>query len=152
MDEGSTHTKKIMHRDTERQRRQEMSGLYASIRSLLPQEYTKGKRCASDHVGQAVNYVKHMQKKIEEMKMRRDKLKRLSNSSGPANTYAEDQNSDMMSGSSNCVTVNGFHGAVEILMSSSFNQGDFPLSKAIAHLLGRGLTDKSMMSQALIYL
>ncbi|KAL0317712.1 UNVERIFIED_CONTAM: Transcription factor [Sesamum angustifolium] len=146
MDEASNHTKKIMHRDIERQRRQEMSVLYASIRSLLPQEYTKGKRSASDHVGQAVNYVKHMQKKIEELKMRRDKLKRLSNSSGLADTYAEDQSSDLMSGSSNCVNVNGLQGGVEVLISSSLNQGDFPLSKAIAHLLGRGLNVISCVS------
>ncbi|KAK4431572.1 Transcription factor [Sesamum alatum] len=145
--QGSNQTKKIMHRDIERQRRQEMSALYASIRSLLPQEYTKGRRSAADYVGQAVNYIKHMQKQMEEMKTRRDKLKRLSSSSGPsANTDAEDRNSDTISGSSNCVNVNVFEGGVEILISSSLNQGDFPLSKVIAYLLGRGLNVISCVS------
>ncbi|KAL2227151.1 UNVERIFIED_CONTAM: Transcription factor, partial [Sesamum indicum] len=146
-EESSSEIKKIMHRDIERQRRQEMSGLYASIRSLLPLEYIKGKRAISDHVDQAVNYIKHMQKKIDEMKMRRDKLKRLSNSLGPSSDADQERNSDT-SGSSNCVSVNVdvCQGGVEILISSSLNEGNFPLSKVLEDLLRRELNVLSCVS------
>ncbi|KAL0304185.1 UNVERIFIED_CONTAM: Transcription factor [Sesamum radiatum] len=143
-DESSSETKKLMHRDVERQRRQEMSGLYASIRSLLPLGYVKGKRAISDHLDQAVNYIKHMQKKLDEMKMKRDKLKNLSNSSGP-NVDAEDRGPSTTT-SSNCLKVNLCWDGVEILISSSLNEGDFPLSKVLADLLRRGLDVISCIS------
>ncbi|KAL1531467.1 transcription factor bHLH36-like [Salvia divinorum] len=120
--ESDDKMKKSMHREIERQRRQEMSTLYASLRELLPLEYIKGKRSVSDHMHEAANYIKDMEMKIEELQSRRDELKNAS----PSNSF------DLP----NYVTVNCCYDGVEILMNCGIKEGyGFALSRVIMELI-----------------
>ncbi|KAL8473274.1 hypothetical protein ACS0TY_030200 [Phlomoides rotata] len=118
-----------MHKDVEKQRRQEMAGLYASLRSLLPLEYVKGKRAVCDHIEQAVNYIKDTEKKIEETKMRRNKFKKFDAEIPKSN--------NIMNYDSVKVNLLGDDGIEILITTTALNC--FPLSKVLAYLLGLGL-------------
>lgn len=76
--------KRAKHREIERQRRQEVTSLFKHLRYILPVQYVKGKRSSSDHVHEAVNYIKDLEKKIKEVSEKRDRIKRSITHSPPA--------------------------------------------------------------------
>ncbi|KAG8381424.1 hypothetical protein BUALT_Bualt06G0120600 [Buddleja alternifolia] len=132
--------KRIIHRDLERQRRQEMAQLHASLRSLLPLDHIKGKRSVCDHMREAVNYIKHKQNHIEKLKNRRDELKKLSNVSA---TEIGSNGSDNLPCNSS-VMVNLDRNGVEILISSTIN--NLKLSRVFKELIQRQINVFSCVS------
>ncbi|KAF8008644.1 hypothetical protein BT93_K2340 [Corymbia citriodora subsp. variegata] len=139
--------KKKMHRDIERRRRKEMNTLYASLRSLLPLEYIKGKRATSDHITGAVNYINHLERKINGMKGRRDELK-----SGKS-VYLGSPGPEVRSSGASCSvrasSVRPCLDGVEIVIqsaSSRYQDHDFPLSKVLQLLLEEGIGVASCVS------
>lgn len=72
---GSVPADKNNHKMIERQRRKEMKVLFSQLRSLLPEENIRGKRAASEQLLEAVNYVRYLQQKIEDLSAQRDKQK-----------------------------------------------------------------------------
>ncbi|KAF8412346.1 hypothetical protein HHK36_000308 [Tetracentron sinense] len=136
-DEGhvDNEKKKIIHRDIERKRRQEMATLCTSLRSLLPLEYHKGKRTRSDQMKEAANYIKDLQKKIIELIDKRDGLKRFSNLSALAVANGS-SNSCLL----NCVTVCSCLEGVEVVISSGKGEEGPPFSKVLEVLFKEGLS------------
>jgi len=146
---------KMMHRETERQRRQEMASLYASLRSLLPLHFIKGKRSTSDQVNEAVNYIKYLQRKIKELSVRRDDLMVLSRGSllGSSNgDFKEDV--EMISGKNHVVVRQCLVG-VEIMLSSRCCGGQPRFSSVLQVLSEYGLcllnSISSIVDDRLVY-
>jgi len=52
-----------------------MKTLFSRLRSLIPEENLRGKRAESDQVLGAVNYIGHLQQKIENLSRERDRMK-----------------------------------------------------------------------------
>ncbi|KAF5196140.1 Transcription factor bhlh [Thalictrum thalictroides] len=140
--EAAGSTKKMAHRDLERQRRQEMNSLYTSLRSLLPLEYVKGKRSISDHMYEATNYIKDLEKNIQDLKNKRDKLNILTN----FGTTTETVMTESMSGLSDFVTVRKCWQGVEVVVSSSLKEVVVSLSRVLEVLVEEGLTAVSCVS------
>ncbi|CAN8240696.1 unnamed protein product [Cochlearia groenlandica] len=65
--DNDQESKKMRHRDIERQRRQEVSSLFKCLRTLLPFQYIQGRRSTSDHILESVNYIKDLKTKIKEL-------------------------------------------------------------------------------------
>ncbi|RZC73072.1 hypothetical protein C5167_048547 [Papaver somniferum] len=127
--------KMVVRRDVERQRRQEMANLHASLRSLLPLEYIKGNRSVSDHMDEATKYIKNLQKMIQEMKHKRNGLNRLSinNTVKPTSVIPRGLNRF----SRNCVTVRPCVSGLEVVITS--DGLSLPLSRVLRVLLEGGL-------------
>ncbi|XP_030472494.1 transcription factor bHLH120-like [Syzygium oleosum] len=130
--------KKNMHKETERQRRQEMAAHLRSLRSLLPLKYLKGKRSMADHVYEAVKYIKDIQSKIQELSDKRDELKKLEspNSRGTdTNNWPTCPPSSCSSCPKNIVIVKSCKTGVEVAISTEPEQG-MPLRRVLEVLIG----------------
>ncbi|KAK7391102.1 hypothetical protein VNO78_19463 [Psophocarpus tetragonolobus] len=128
--------KKCMHRETEKQRRQEMTRLCTTFRSLLPLEYIKGKRSISDHMHGGANYIKHLENKVKQLQAKRDRFRKLSNLSpvgSDSGSFSTTTDVPI------CVIVHPFPGGVQLKCSYSFRKYVFPLSRVIDIVLKEGL-------------
>ncbi|ESQ29087.1 hypothetical protein EUTSA_v10023637mg [Eutrema salsugineum] len=113
--------KKMKHRDTERQRRIEVSSLFKSLRSLLPFQYIQGKRATADHVCQAVNYIKDLEKRIKELNEKRNRIQKSVRGTVTIHPYTEECTSSSLStsslstSSSRCSCIDDKHMTVVII-------------------------------------
>ncbi|PIN03664.1 hypothetical protein CDL12_23808 [Handroanthus impetiginosus] len=129
--------KKVMHREIERKRRQEMATLCGCLRSILPPQYLKGKRSASEQIDEAAKYIRCIQNNIRELEIKRDNMKRL---------ICKNESLDSEKGSCSrilpvVVKVQTCSVGVETLITGDFmaEGPTLPLSRILKLLLEEGL-------------
>nr|GMC55898.1 transcription factor bHLH118-like [Ipomoea batatas] len=128
--------RRALHRDVEKRRRNQMANLYESLRSLLPLQYIKGKRSASDHMQASVSYIKDLEKKVEGLHKHREKMIMM-NKTSSSNMVVE---KEAKSAKANdiCVAVNKCEDGMEVLMNTR-HRVEYPLSELLETLLRQGL-------------
>ncbi|KAG6746413.1 hypothetical protein POTOM_050953 [Populus tomentosa] len=125
--------KKVARKEIERQRRQQMSTLHASLRNLLPLDSIKGKLSISDHMSVAVKYIKHLKSNIQDLSVKRDKLKNLSSSSTfEQGTEISDHNL------LDSVTVRHYLDGLEIVLTRGPGEEGILLSRVLEAVLEEG--------------
>ncbi|PSR91532.1 Transcription factor bHLH120 like [Actinidia chinensis var. chinensis] len=132
--------KKIIHRDVERQRRQEMAALNRSLRSLLPLEHVKGRRSMSDNMQEAVNYISHLQKRVEELRAKRDELKNTSDQ-----VTERGESTCLTSCVQESVAVEASRAGVRVIVRTPLS-GGVSVSRVLDLLLREGLVVVSCVS------
>ncbi|KAM7494178.1 hypothetical protein LguiB_028787 [Lonicera macranthoides] len=139
--------KNIIHRDLERQRRQEMAKLYQSLRSHMPLEYLKGKRSISDQIHEAERYIKDLQKRIAELNEKRDEIKRLNNISlHTLNNVTSHKNNSTSSLQRDSVTVEICRVGIAVINVNTNVRRGLQVSRVLQVLLGEGLSIVSCIS------
>lgn len=89
----------------------------------------QGKRSVSDHINEAVNHVKQMKMKIQDLKEERDKLKQISD------LEAHTQRNKV---SRNCVSIHPCSGGIEIVINTVPKEDDLLLSTVLKVILEEG--------------
>nr|GEW03660.1 Myc-type, basic helix-loop-helix (bHLH) domain-containing protein [Tanacetum cinerariifolium] len=119
--------RKLVHREIERERRKNITKLFASLGALLPTEFIKGKGSISDRTHQVVNYIKHMHEKVQALSVKRDQLNKLVGASVKENIM-------------NKVSISSCNGrTAEIQINSCSIEDGFHLSEVLKALVEEGL-------------
>jgi len=91
----------------------------------------QGKRSISDHIEEAVHYIKDLEKNVKELGAKRDQLK---NSDG--STTLSGSSSSSLPGN---VTIREFDAGLQVEITVGYDDDVFPMSDAIQVILEEGL-------------